>query len=103
MRFSRKQGMVAATLVVCAAALVAVMAKWGLEAFSFFADGDKLQAWIEAQRAARASVHGVARRRPSRRHRAAGRAARAGRGVRVRVLGGDGPVPLGTRWARWPS
>lgn len=49
MRFSRKQGMVAATLVVCAAALVAVMAKWGPEAFSFFADGDKLQAWIEAQ------------------------------------------------------
>ncbi len=49
MRFSCKQIAATLFLVVCAAALVAVAVIWGPEAFSFFADGDRLQAWVEAQ------------------------------------------------------
>lgn len=49
MRFSRKQVLATVALIVCAAALVVAAVKWGPEAFVFFADGDRLQAWIESQ------------------------------------------------------
>ena len=38
-----------ALLAVAAAALVAAGVAWGPELFAFFADGERLQAWVEAQ------------------------------------------------------